>query len=202
MKSILNSRRIKIIVDIFMTVFLILSFIRWEGDPTFHFVVGTVCTLFFATHVFIHRKWLKTVTKSYFTKTINHSLLGKLRVDILLILVWGVCIITGFLAVGYFVWGIEWMSMFGGIHGVTAQLGAIFTAIHIFQHKKQIISYIKGNQIIKNLLYLVLHILLHAVSIYLAVLVTIIHAFHHRVEIASWFKKRLFNHADRKILPT
>jgi len=125
-----------------MTIFLILSFIRWEGDPTFHFSVGIICTLFFAVHVYIHRKWLKTVTKSYFTKTVNQSLISKYKIDILLILLWGTCIITGFLAIGPFVGEAEWMSVFGRIHGVTARLGAILIAIHIFQHKKQIISYI------------------------------------------------------------
>ena len=47
MKLIGNSRNTKIIVDIFMTIFLILSFVRWSGDSgfVFHAIVGTACAL-------------------------------------------------------------------------------------------------------------------------------------------------------------
>ena len=142
-----GSKRTKIIVDIFMTIFLILSFIRWEGDPTFHFVVGTVCTLFFVIHVFIHRKWLRITTKSFIVRKIKPALTGKYRINILLLVVWSLSIITGFLAIGSFVYGIEWMFMFGRIHGITARIGLVLTIIHIIQHKAQIISYIrKKNQ--------------------------------------------------------
>jgi len=141
-----NGRRTKIIVDLAMTIFLILSFVRWEGDPTFHFIVGIACTLFFAVHVLIHRKWLRSVTRSYLAKKISPTLVGKYRVDILLLAVWGVCIVTGGLAVGALVGGIEWMFVFGRIHGLTARLGLLLTAIHIFQHRAQVLSYLNRRQ--------------------------------------------------------
>ena len=143
MKSFWTGRSAKIIVDICMTLFLILSFVRWQGDPTFHFTIGIACTLFFALHVLIHRKWLRAMTKSYLAKKINQALVGKYRINMLLLAVWGISIVTGFLAIGSFVGGIEWMFIFSRIHGISARLGLLLVFIHIVQHRAQILSYFK-----------------------------------------------------------
>lgn len=141
-----GGKRTKIVIDIFMTIFLVLSFARWDGDPTFHFIVGTVCTLFFAAHVFIHRKWLRATTKSFIARKIKSALVGKYSVNMLLLVVWGICIVTGFLAIGSFVFGVEWMFVFSRIHGITARVGLVLTIIHIIQHRVQIMSYFRKNQ--------------------------------------------------------
>jgi len=182
-----------------------MSFVRWNGDPTFHFIVGTACALFFAVHVFIHRKWIKATTKSYFANKIKPAIVGKYRINMLLLIVWGACIATGFLAVGYFVGGIGWMIVFSRLHGMTARIGLVLTVIHIFQHRAQIISYLnmkKGKQIEKPeqkkqtvisrqivicLIHLVVHIALHVISIYLVILYTAAHIWGHRKQIVSLF---------------
>jgi len=85
MKYSLGGKSAKIIVDILMTIFLILSFIRWDvSDFAFHAAVGIGCSLFFAIHIFIHRKWIKAVTKSCFMGKLNKTLKWKYIVDILL----------------------------------------------------------------------------------------------------------------------
>jgi len=142
MRFSLNSKGAKIIVDILMTIFLALSFVRWEGDPTFHFVVGAGCTLFFALHICIHRKWIKSVTKSCVAGKLNKSLKWKYIVDILLLVVWGASIITGLLAIGHYVGGAESMSGFGRLHGVTARVGLALVVIHVYQHRGQIGAYL------------------------------------------------------------
>ena len=129
------SRRTKIIVDLCMTIFLALSFVRWEGDPTFHLVVGTACALFFVAHVVIHWKWLTSVTKSCVAGKMKPSLRGKYVVDLLLLVVWSLSIITGALAIG--------ASAFAGVHGLTARLGLVLLVVHIVQHRGQIKSYCK-----------------------------------------------------------
>ena len=141
----MSDRNKKIIVDIFMTIFLILSFIRWEGDPTFHLIVGTICAIFFTIHVCIHRKWLKAVTESFMEGKINKTIKGKYIIDVLLLVVWVIAIVTGFLAIGPYIAGIE-RSVFGRLHGVSARLGLLLIVIHIVQHRSQIISYIKKNK--------------------------------------------------------
>ena len=145
----MNSRTTKIIVDILMTAFLILSFVRWEDSHfIFHAVVGTACTVFFALHVCIHRKWLKAVTKSLFDGKMKAALRGKYVVDVLLLAVWGIAIATGFLAVGYFSFGVAGMAAFSRVHAITSRIGLLLVIVHVLQHIPQIKSYIgiRNNQ--------------------------------------------------------
>jgi len=142
----MKQRSIKIIVDLLMTLFLILSFVRWEGDPTFHFIVGSACTLFFAIHICIHRKWLQAVTKSCLQGKLKPGLRGKYIVDMLLLAIWTFAIVTGFLAIAPFVGEAESMAIFGRMHGVTSRLGLVLVVVHVIQHRKQIISYCKKKQ--------------------------------------------------------
>ena len=144
MKLIGNSRTTKIIVDIFMTIFLILSFVRWNGDSgfIFHAIVGTACALFFTLHVCIHWKWIKAVTKSVFDGKLNQTLKWKYVINMLLLVIWGVAIATGFLAIGYFSAGIESMYVFSALHALTSRVGLGLVVIHAFQHLPQIKSYI------------------------------------------------------------
>ena len=143
MKLIGNSRNTKIIVDIFMTIFLILSFIRWEDSNfAFHAIVGTACALFFTLHICIHWKWIKAVTKSVFDGKLNQTLKCKYIINMLLLVIWGIAIATGLLAIGYFSAGIEGMAVFGGLHALTSRVGLGLVVIHVFQHLPQIKSYI------------------------------------------------------------
>ena len=132
----------KIAVDIFMTIFLALSFIRWDDDATFHYIVGTACAIFFALHICIHWKWIKAVTKSCLKGKLKKSLTWKYIVDMLLLAMWSISIATGILAIGSFSFDIEWMAIFGRIHGVTARIGLVLVIIHIIQHWQQIVSYV------------------------------------------------------------
>ena len=143
MKLIGNSRSTKIIVDIFMTIFLILSFVRWNGDSgfIFHAIVGTACALFFILHVYIHWKWIKAVTKSVFDGKLNQTLKWKYVINMFLLVIWGIAIATGFLATGYFLAGIEVMYAFSRLHGVTSRVGLGLVVIHAYQHLPQIKSY-------------------------------------------------------------
>ena len=140
----LNSRRTKIIVDIVMTVFLILSFIRWDGvgGAVYHIVVGSICALFFSIHMFIHRKWIKATTKSCFVGKLNKSLRGKYVVNMLLLVVWSVSIVTGFIAIIPFFSetyvGFGW----GRLHGITARIGLALIVVHVIQHAPEIKSYL------------------------------------------------------------
>jgi len=142
MKAFGNNKKIKIIVDILMTIFLVLSFVRWEADNfLFHAIVGTACTLFFILHICIHSRWIKSVTKSLFSGKFNKTLSGKYVIDMLLLVVWGIVIISGFFAIGFFLLGIEEMEIFSRIHDVTSRIGLTLVIIHVFQHIPQIKSY-------------------------------------------------------------
>jgi len=140
----MNSRRTKIIVDIFMTVFLILSFVRWDGvgGAIYHFVVGCLCAFFFSFHVFIHRKWIRATTMSCFTGKLKKALRGKYIINMLLLVVWGISIIAGFFGIAPFFSDMDNISGFGRLHGITARVGLVLLVIHVIQHIPQIKSYL------------------------------------------------------------
>ncbi|MCL2356192.1 MAG: hypothetical protein FWC70_03385 [Defluviitaleaceae bacterium] len=147
----MNSKRTKIMVDILMTIFLILSFIRWDGTDgaVYHIAVGSACALFFAVHIFIHRKWIKAATKSCFAGKLNKTLRGKYIINMLLLVVWGISIITGFFALSPFFNEMS-DSGTGRLHGITARIGLGLIVIHIIQHIPQIKSYIGIGKRAKN----------------------------------------------------
>ena len=139
----MTSKRTKIIVDILMTVFLALSFVRWEAaNFAFHAIVGVGCTLFFSMHVFIHRKWIKAMTKSCFDGKLNPMLKWRYVVDMLLLVFWSISIVTGFVAIIPFLSNPEAASFWGSIHGVTARIGLGLVVVHVVQHWPQIKSYL------------------------------------------------------------
>ena len=126
-----------------MTIFIILSFVRWDDSNfAFHAAVGAGCALFFTLHVCIHWKWLKAVTKSFLSGKLNKSLKWKYTIDVLLLATWGIAIATGFLAIGYFSFEIEGMAGLSSLHGGTSRIGLALVAIHIYQHMPQIKSYL------------------------------------------------------------
>jgi hypothetical protein len=72
---------------------------------------------------------------------INQTVKGKYTIDVFLLVVWGIAIITGFLAIVPYLNGIE-RSLFGRLHGITARLGLVLVVIHVIQHIPQIKSYL------------------------------------------------------------
>ena len=133
-------KAIKIIVDILMLVFIILSVIRWDGDPTFHIVVGSGCALFFTIHFLLNIKPFTAMTKKF--GKLNLKMKSQYTIDLLLIVVWTVAIITGFIAIPFYLDG-ETIYRIGRVHGIFARVGCGFSVIHLIQHYKQIISYFK-----------------------------------------------------------
>ena len=133
------------IVDILMTIFLVLSFVRWEGDGdfVFHAVVGTVFALLVALHIFLNRKWVVSVTQSIKQKKASKKIKRLYLVNITLIAMWSIAVVTGFLAIPSTVCGMESFYVFGRIHAVSSRIGAVIILIHIYQHLGQIRSYLK-----------------------------------------------------------
>ena len=147
----MNSTRTKIIVDILMVFFLILSFIRWEGinGAIYHIVVGSACALLFAVHIFIHRKWIKAVSKSCFSGKLKEALKWKYTIDMLLLIVWSLSVVSGLFAILPFLNNMG-SSGIGRFHGITARVGLGLVIIHIVQHAPQIKSYIGVGKRVKS----------------------------------------------------
>jgi len=125
-----------------MTVFLVLSFIRWDNSNfVFHAIVGVGCTLFFALHIFVHRKWLMATIKSCFAGKLSKALTGKYVINMFLLVIWSISIITGFIAIVPFSRETYAGFMWGRLHGITARIGLALVIVHIIQHLPQIKSY-------------------------------------------------------------
>jgi len=131
-----------------MTIFLVLSFVRWDGAGgfAFHIIVGCLCVVFFSLHILIHRKWIKATSKAFFTGKIKKAQQGKFIIDMLLLLVWVVSIITGFIAIGPFLNDTAGELIWGRLHGISARLGLVLVIIHAAQHIPQIKSYFSLKQ--------------------------------------------------------
>ncbi|MCL2363318.1 MAG: hypothetical protein FWC71_01490 [Defluviitaleaceae bacterium] len=144
----MQTKRTKIIIDISMTLFVVLSFIRWDGTSgaIYHIIVGSACTLFFSMHVFVHRKWIKATTQSCFAGKLKKAVRGKYVINMLLLAVWGISIATGFVALVPFFGGVEGGFGWGRLHGITARVGLVLIVIHVVQHIPQIKSYLGFNK--------------------------------------------------------
>ena len=150
----MSNRKAKIIVDIFMTIFLILSFVRWSGilGLIFHCIVGIIFSVFLAIHLYLNRKWIVSVTKNMLSKKANKKTKQLYIVDITLFAVWIVAIITGFPAIFSYAFGIESFYVFSRVHAVSSRVGGVLIIVHIFQHIGQIRSYVglKAKTRVKN----------------------------------------------------
>jgi len=149
-----------------------------------------------------------------------NTTLSKVRTkeNILLAVIWGTVTITGFLALGATIGGIEGLAAFGRIHSLAVRFGLVYTVVQLFRNREQIMARFgvrinKNNQnalmrivsqspkikrVIAITNAIVFHIVLHIVSVHLAAVYTIYHIIQHRHEISSLFKKLPFKNNVRK----
>jgi flavodoxin len=143
----LQSRTSRIIVDVFMLIFLILSLFGWVGREVFHYIAGSTCFLLFAVHLYINRKWMSSVKKGYRTGELGKSVKRRYRVNQFLIATWSLTFISGLCAMIGHIFEIESLiALFGGhpgLHVLFSRLGLVAIACHVIQHGKQIASYFK-----------------------------------------------------------
>ena len=147
----------RITVDILMTIFFVLSFdIRWsmvsgnlienEHALIFHIVVGSITAVLFFIHVWINRQWLVSVGKARKSGNLNRKTKWTYRIDMALIVVWGINILAGLAAMGYSIGGIEALHGLLSLHSITATLGLVLVIVHVIQHIRQIKSYFRRSK--------------------------------------------------------
>jgi hypothetical protein len=139
--KMLSKKTTKIIVDLLMLIAVVLSLVRWNGEPTFHLFVGTACTVLFVVHCCLNRKTFAAYGKGI--KKLNLATKQRYAVDWLLLVVWGIAIISSVPALLVYLDIMQADFPFGRIHGIFSRIGVVLIAVHIFQHGKQIISYFK-----------------------------------------------------------
>jgi len=142
----MNNRNHKRAISIFLAIFFIASFgILFGMSIPLHMAVGGAAMILSTAHVFINRKMLSSIGKAHKSGKLNEKTKWQYRVDLLLILTWTVCIITGILigfpAFIYSLAGINDLFLFFVIHLFSAMLSLILVIVHIFQHVSHIKAY-------------------------------------------------------------
>jgi len=129
----------KIIVDVLMLIFVILSLVRWDGDPTFHIVVGSIFSVLLIIHFLLNIKTSVSMTKKFRKLRVKIKL--QYVIDVILVAIWSAAIITGIIATFYYLNSEFSINGTGRLHGMLGRIGCGFILIHIVQHIKQIRSY-------------------------------------------------------------
>ena len=140
----MTNRRTKILVDILLLIFIILSFVRWDGTNgfIFHATVGSVFVILVLLHLWLNRNWIYAVFTAIREKRANKKLKQLFFVNMCLIVTWDIVIISGFLAIPSFIYDIESFHIFSRIHAVSSRIGVVLIVVHIIQHLGHIRSYL------------------------------------------------------------
>jgi len=140
-------KHVKIIIDILMLAFVVLSLLRWSGDPTFHIIVGSSFCLLLIVHFLLNIKMFISMTK----KLRKLKLLMKLQyaVDVVLLIIWSIVTVVGVIAAINYLDAGSSIGGIGRLHGILGRVGCGFIGIHIIQHIKQIFSYFKVKKHVK-----------------------------------------------------
>ena len=135
-----SMKPVKIIVDVLMLVTVILSLLRWDGDPTFHIVVGSSFLTLFIIHFLLNFRPFIKMAENFGKLNIWKKL--QYTVDVLLVMIWSVVLIAGIIAAVNYLSSGFLLQGYGRLHGILGRIGCGFIVIHIIQHYKQILSYI------------------------------------------------------------
>jgi len=144
----MTNRRSKILVDILLVIFLVLSFVRWEGTNgfIFHTVVGSIFVILVLLHLWLNRNWIFAAYTAIREKRASKKVKQLFIVNLCLIVAWDITIISGFLAIPSFIYDIESFYVFSRIHAVASRIGAVLILVHIFQHLGHIRAYLGLNK--------------------------------------------------------
>ena len=143
----MKNRKLKIGIDILLTIFFILSFgISVGMETSHHIAIGIIVTILSALHIVINRKQILSVFKTTQKKRNTKTKL-QYGVSLVLTITWSICVITGILTgfpgILYNLVGASDLFIFTAIHILTAFLSLILVIVHVAQHLRHIKSYIK-----------------------------------------------------------
>jgi len=142
-----DMKPVKILVDIAMLVFVVLSLLRWSGDPTFHIIVGGSFCLLFILHFLLNIKMFISMTKKL--RKLKLTMKLQYGVDVVLLIIWSIVTVAGVIAAINYLNADTSIGGIGRLHGILGRVGCGFIGIHIIQHIKQILSYFKVKKHVK-----------------------------------------------------
>ena len=137
-------RGIRITVDLLMFVALVITLVTMRGNMLVHTIAGGLLVALIIIHVILTIKWTIGMTKNF--RRINTKLRRQLVVNMTLKATWLICIITGILAGAHTLTGIEALYFVRRVHGITGIIACIITVVHVIQHRKRLITLLKGSK--------------------------------------------------------
>ena len=144
----MTNKQKRILVDILLLIFVVLSFVRWEGTNgfIFHATVGSVFVVLVMAHLWLNRNWIFSAYKAVKEKRANKKMRQMFFVNLCLVVTMDVVIISGFLAIPSFIYDIESFYIFSRIHAISSRICAILMIVHVFQHLEHIRAYMGLNK--------------------------------------------------------
>jgi len=144
----MKHRNHKRTISIFLAVFFMKSFaILFGMSIPLHMLVGGMAAVLSIAHVCVNRKWLLSVSKAGRAGKLNKKTKWQYRVDLLLILSWSICILSGVLVgfpgIIHSLAGVEDLFLFFVTHLFSAILSLFLVIVHIVQHIEHIQAYFK-----------------------------------------------------------
>lgn len=134
----MRNRFAKLFVDIIKVYF-----IRWEGDTFIAVMIGALCALFFAVHLYYNRGWLASVADEMFSRKCSKRTRFLHIIDMLSIIAWAVSGVSGFLLAIAHAGEIEGLLMFSRVYAISTRTAAYLVIIHIFKHLAQLAMFLK-----------------------------------------------------------
>jgi len=109
--------------------------------------VGGMAAVLSIAHICVNRRWLSSVMRARKAGKLNTKTKWKCRVDLLLVLFWSVCMLSGVLigfpGILYALAGLEDLFLFFITHLLSAVLSLLLVIVHVVQHIGQIQAYFK-----------------------------------------------------------
>lgn len=129
----MKEKILKITIDILMLITLIVTLATMQ-DLMIHTIAGFVFVFFVIIHICLYIKWLVAITKNF--NKVKRKIKIQYIINIALTVMWLISIITAILILC----GMESMR---DAHVITGAVACVLTIIHIFQHRKRIITLLK-----------------------------------------------------------
>ena len=151
----MKNRKLKIAIDILLTIFFVLSYGISVGMATStHMVIGIIAGMLSIAHLMINRQRFLAVFKKGAAKKLNTKSKWQYGMSLFLTITWSVCVVTGVL-IGFpiilYSFGVTDLFMFTVIHILSAFLSLVLIIVHIAQHARHIKSYFKKrNTVVKE----------------------------------------------------
>ena len=149
-------KRLKIFIDVCMTILLVLLFPTARSNPTLHIILGFIFIPVVIIHLLLNGKWLFGSIKKFFSDKLNFKTQYMFLLVVGLMIAFFVCIYSGIVVYqsdayqsfsnlnrhrrlpDTFIWFMY------RLHGISAIVCVILTVLHVKVHWGYLKSFFKG----------------------------------------------------------